>query len=149
MPEHEQQEISDDETILRRIPPTDEVPSTQPRPEGGLRATSARIKKKKGETGLSCSRLLQTSPRELLEQLRLDDMSPKGWMVCRIHVADVRALGLDVVYVPADRDPGHCEIRATASRSFSKSIPSILARKTRILTAEEVETLQAGDQLTE
>ena len=99
---------------------------------------------RQGEIGLSCTRLLLTSPWELLEQLRLQDKSPDDWMVCRISVADVRALGLDVVHVPTDDDYGHCEVRGNRSVQISKGIASKLAKKTRILTDDEIATVKAG-----
>ena len=68
-------------------------------------------------------------------------------MVCRIRVSDVRDFRLDVIHLPTERDAGHCEIRETPTQSFSDGIWSKLAKRTRILTAEEVETLQAGDQV--
>ncbi|MCH8342751.1 MAG: hypothetical protein IH983_02060 [Planctomycetes bacterium] len=147
MPELEQQEISDDEIILRRIP--NQPDCIKHRPGIGLTATSFAIRNLPGKKGSSWTRLVQTSPRKLLDQLQLDGISPKGWMVCRIRVSDVRDFRLDVIHLPTERDAGHCEIRETPRQSFSPAIWSKLARRTRILTAEEVETLQAGNQLAE
>lgn len=148
MPEHEQQEISRDEVLLRRIP--NQPDCVKDRPGIGLTATSYAIKNRRGEKGPSWTRLLQTSPRKLLDQLQLDGISPEGWLVCRIRVSDVRDFRLDVIHLPTEqRDPGHCEIRETLTQSFSNGIWSKLAKRTRILTAEEVEKLQAGDQLAE
>ncbi len=50
--------IGDDEVILRRIPPSELPPalkmdSTTPRPQGGRRANSVRLRTKDGEAGLS------------------------------------------------------------------------------------------------
>ncbi len=145
MPEHEQQEISRDEVLLRRIPHQPDC--VKDRPGVGLTATSYAIKNRRGEKGSSWTRLVQTSPRKLLDQLQLDGISPEGWTVCRIRVSDVRDVRLDVIHLPTERDAGHCEIRETPRQSFSPGIWSKLAKKTRILSAEEVETLQAGDQL--
>ncbi len=138
--------ISSHEVILKRVR-SDDPRCIQPRAEGGYRATSFAIKNRVHERGSSCSRLLRTSPNELLSQVILQDQSPNDYLVCRIRVSDVRELSLDVVHLRTDVDPGHCEIRETPTQSFSPGRWSKLAKKTRILTAEEVETLQAGDQL--
>src|SRR2546430_275631 len=104
--------IADDEVILRRVPPsTSNVVSTKLCPQtGGLRATSIRMSTLPGEEGLSCTRLRQTSPQGLLADLLNDSVDPTGWHVCRVFVSEVRALGLEVIHKPTDRDPGHCEI---------------------------------------
>ena len=141
--------IASDEIILRRIPPDSISASTQARPEGGLRATSFRLKPAPDEEGISCSRLKQTAPTQLLELLKNQNISPSGWLVCRIRVSDVRKLGLDVVHVPTDEDPGHCEIRSTSNQPLNDRVCSKLAKTTRILTEEEVTRLQAGDILNE
>ena len=145
MPELEQQEISHYEIILRLIP--DRPDRIKHRSGIGLTATSFAIKNRRGEKGSSWTRLVQTSPRKLLDQLQLDGISPEGWMVCRIRGPDVRDFRLDVIHLPTQRDAGHCEIRETPTQSFSDGIWSKLAKKTPILTAEEVETLQADDQV--
>lgn len=141
------EEIGDKEIILRRIPPSGNIESTQVRPEGGLRAVSIHLQIKKDETGLSCSRLLITSPKELLDQLEFSGIPKQAWMVCRIFASDIYDLGLDVVYCKTELDLGHCEIRPTPNQSYSKTIRSKLAKKTRILTEDEVDSLQAGDEL--
>ena len=141
------EEIGNKEIILRRIPPSGKIESTQVRPEGGLRAVSFHLQIKKGETGLSCSRLLLTSPRELLEQLKCYGIPKEGWMVCRMFASDIRDLSLEIVYCKTDQDPGHCEIRSTPNHPYPKTIRSKLAKKTRILTEDEVDGLQAGDEL--
>lgn len=141
------EEIGNKEIILRRIPPDGQIPSTQARPDGRLRAISARLQIKKGETGLSCSRLLITSPSELLDQLEFSSILKEGWMVCRMCASDIRDLGLDIFYCKTNQDPGHCEIRSTPSQSYSNTIRSKLAKTTRILTEDEIESLQAGDEL--
>ena len=138
--------IDDDEVILRRIPPSDTIESTMLREGGGLRATSARLSTRDDEEGLSCTRLRQTSPADLLSQLRLHGMSPETWMVCRLHVQEVRSLGLNVVHKPTDWDPGHCEVVNPNGKVTSK-LSSKLAKRSRILTDEEVARLLAGARL--
>ena len=93
--------IADDEVILRRIPPSKlGQGSTNPREGGGLRASSFRMTtdERKGEEGLSCTRLRQTSPQMLLADLLTDSIDPTGWDVCRLFVRDARALGLEVIH---------------------------------------------------
>jgi hypothetical protein len=150
--------IGDDEVILRRIPPSELQPglkmdSTSPRPQGGLRANSVRLRTKDGETGLSCTCMRLTSPRVHLDDLIHDDIDPTGWMVCRICVRDVRRLGLEVIHKPTERDPGHCEIVGKSEQGATLNYPNIksskLAKETRILTDEEVAKLKAGDLPTE
>lgn len=138
--------IGDDEVILRRIPPSRlGMDSTKPLPNG-RRATSLHLATKPGEVGLSCSRLRQTSPRELLAELVGADIDPTGWMVCRIWVRDVRQLKLEVIHKPTARDNGHCEILgASGMLAFPNNQNSRLAKETRILTDDEVATLNAGD----
>lgn len=143
--------IADDEIILRRIPPsTPQMNSTKerPQPEWGHRAVSCRLSTAPGEEGLSCTRLRQTSPKSLLADLLTDDIVPTDWLVCRIIVRDVRSLGLEVIHKPTDRDPGHCEIVGKDKAkmlAFPNKKSQQLAKKTRILTTEEVAELKAGD----
>ncbi len=130
------EEIDDGELILHRIPsPLSE--NTKPIEGGGSRPISQRMQLLKPEdSGLSCSRLKQTSPRQLLNQLYAMAKDPAGWGVCVLKVSSVRALGLDVVHKPEGADPGHCEIQGT----FSRKTPRKLAKISRMLTEDEVET---------
>ncbi|MBW3598759.1 MAG: hypothetical protein KY475_15975 [Planctomycetes bacterium] len=137
-----------DEIILKRIS------KIQPNcilamPDGSERATSFAIKNREhlNEEGSSCSRLLTTSPQQLLALVRNQGLEPGDFTVCRIRVADVVTLGWQVVACPTDEDPGHCEIRATADQPFRDKLWSRLARKCRILTFEEIDALTPGDTL--
>jgi hypothetical protein len=141
-------DISSDEVILKRVK-RDSPNCVQLLPSGVQRATSFAIRNRPGEVGSSCSRLCLTSPRKLLDLVRLQDLDPDDFLVCRIRVADVRELRLDVIALETNDDAGHCEIRATAQQSFSPKIWSRLAKTTRILNSEEVRQLQAGDALSE
>ncbi len=142
--------VEDDEVILRRIPPsTRDLASTTARPDGRLRATSVRLSRRDDEAGLSCSRLVLTSPTDLLNQLHEQEIDPAGWLVCRIFVKDVRDLGLDVMPKPMENDPGHCEIYAADFKPFPNKKAAKLAKKTRILMDEEVNRLKAGDKIEE
>ena len=138
--------VSPDEIILRRIPPTkDGGPQFKQRlPDGSWRATSFSLMPRSGEQYLSWTRLAITSPRELLELLRNQGIAPEGWDVCRLLVADARALGFSLSPDPTVEDQGHTlmegafEIRNRVSQ---------LAKRTRILSPMELETLKAGDAL--
>ncbi len=68
-------------------------------------------------------------------------------MVCRLFVSEVRELGLQVLALPTDRNPGHCEIRGTTARPYTGGMASKLAKKTRILTHQEVEGSKSGDRI--
>jgi len=128
--------IDSDELILRRIPPPlDE--NTKSRGDGYSRPISQRLQfLHKRDSGLSCSRLSQTTPRELLEQLRSQGKEPEGWGVCVIKVAQVRELGLDVIHKPERDDPGHCEIQG----EFVRKTPKKLSAIARMLSETEVES---------
>jgi hypothetical protein len=74
-------------------------------------------------------------------------IDPEGWGVCLLRVNDVRSLHLEVVAVPQNDDPGHCEIRPTEQQKFTDAIWSKLAKKTRMLTEREIARLQPGDDI--
>ncbi len=137
--------IADEEVILKRVRANDSHCIRQYR--GGYRATSFAIRIPPGQEGSSCSRLQLTSPRTLLSLVTLQGKSPDDYLVCRIRVTEVRALNLDVLALPTDEDPGHCEIRKTVDQHYPASVWTRLAKTTRILTPEEVATLQAGDEV--
>ena len=130
------QEISDDEIILRRIPPDPRC--VVGNEAGSVRASSFALRPKPDEKGPSFTRLKFTSPKELLNQLALQQIPSADWRVCKILVSDVRALGLEVVYSPTDIDAGHCEIRP-GKQKFTDAIWSKLAKKSRVLSVEEIE----------
>lgn len=138
-------EIALEEVILKRVRANDPH-CIQPYGDG-YRATSFAIRTPPGQEGSSCSRLQLTSPRTLLSLVALQGKSPDDYLVCRMRVTDVQALNLEVLALPTKDDPGHCEIRETVNQGFTASVWSKLAKTTRILTPEEVATLQAGDEL--
>lgn len=137
--------IADEEVILKRVRAND--PHCIREYRGGYRATSFAIRIPPGQEGSSCSRLQLTSPRTLLSLATLHGGSPDDYLVCRMRVTDVRALNLEVLALPTDEDPGHCEIRKTVDRYLPASVWSRLAKTTRILTAAEVASTEAGDEL--
>lgn len=138
--------VSGEEYIIRRVPPsTGKMTYSKGKsdsPNARKRATSASLNRRPLELGLSCSRLIITSPSQLLAQI---DLSIKdGWEVCVWKVNDLPE-GLSVVItpsVPQELDPGHCEIR---SPGFSERLKSKLAQASTILTDNQVEKMKAGD----
>lgn len=139
--------IADEEVILKRVRANDPH-CIQPYGDG-YRATSYAIRILSGQEGSSCSRLQITSPRTLLSLVTLQGGSPDDYLVCRMRVTDVRALNLEVHALPTDEDPGHCEIRKTVDQRFPAKVWTVLAKTTRILTAAEVASIEAGDELVE
>lgn len=133
-------EISDDEILLRRIPPT----CAKDRGDGYCRPNSDRLLPPPDHEGASCNCLLLVSPRDLLDALRAQHKDPCGWMVAAIPVRDVKKLGLRVVATPGDL-PGHCEIRPPAGTPVKRGPFTRLAKKSRILTDDEISSLKAGD----
>jgi hypothetical protein len=87
---------------------------------------------------------LYTDPLALLRQLESQGISSKGWGVCRILVRDILTLGLQVVPDPTDADRGHCLIIGTEQRPLSRGASSALAMMTRVLTPDEMHSLQEG-----
>lgn len=130
-----QQTILPDDTLLRRLPPSDAVPTTIFRPHIEKEtATSFAIRPRPGEEFPSWSLERITSPTELLaiEGRRRQDMT--GWKVVRVSVRGVRGLGLDVRADPLPgEDLGHCLIVPGASGKFNNKIWSKLAPLTRVV----------------
>ena len=135
--------IHDNEILLRRIPPG----NTIAREEGGDRPESWRLQPRQREDGASCHRLAFASPQNVLNDLERQGHDTAGWTICAIRVADVRAVGLDVVVVEHGNLPGHCEIRPPVGANVGKKAFSKLAKKCRILTSEEVSCMNAGDSI--
>lgn len=131
--------VSSEEFIIRRIPAGKPGFDTTIETASGKRASSATLGLRDNETGLSCSRLSITAPTDLLKQAgkTLQD----DWMICVWKVSDLPD-ELEVVItpsVPKELDPGHCEIRAKQGKKYDQKAASKLARKSRILTPEEME----------
>ena len=131
--------VSGDEFVIRRIPPGKPDFDTTKDSENGKRATSATLGLRDNESGLSCSRLKLTTPIALLEQA--GKTIQDGWMISVWKVSQLPE-ELEVVVTPSDPpelDPGHCEIRAKQGKKYDQKAASKLARKSRILTPEEME----------
>ena len=140
------EEIRSDEFIIRRIPPSKpqiQLDFIKPIDDRRYRATSIALALRQGETGLSCSRLRITSPKQLLAQdgVTITD----GWTVA-IWRVDELPTGLQVVATPskpAELDLGHCEIRPIDR--YTKALQSKLAGASVILSAEEIDSMNAGE----
>ena len=136
MPPPEQ--IREDDILIRRIPPdTDHMKSIIDLPDGrGRRPTSGRLKPRPGEDGTSCSILRLTSPTRLLELGAL----PLRCEVCYFAVRDVRELGFELLHLPEEDDPGHCEFCIPEGVRLGKKAYSKLSHRARMLTRKELET---------
>ena len=130
--------VSIDEFIIRRIPPGKPDFDTVVSCGDYDRPTSATLGLRRGEYGLSCSRLAITSPAQLLAQQNC--LLADGWRVCIWKVADLPA-ELEVIVTPSDPpglDQGHCEIRAKSGFVYNGKLASKLAKKARILKPDEM-----------
>lgn len=106
----EPEPIADDEVLLRHIPGGTLWQAPGPR----ITSANFQLRKDRGETGVSVTRLLMTSPERLLT---LVGGNPEaGSRVAQARTGDVRDLGLQVVPKPLPEDQGHAEIQSeTAS----------------------------------
>lgn len=105
--------VGDDEVVLRHVPGG---PTWQEPPDG--RITSFNFRPRPGEYGVSVSRSALTTPAVLMA--RLGDPA-SGSRIAAAAVADIRALGLEVVPDPLDDDPGHALIQPTSALATKSS----------------------------
>lgn len=114
--------VGDDEVVLRHIPGG---PPWQEPPDG--RITSLNFRPRPGEDGLSVSRAGLTAAATLMARL---GNPAAGSRIAAAAVADIRALGLEVVPDPIADDPGHALIRpavALATKTARRDL-SVLFR---------------------
>ncbi len=111
--------ISDDEIILRHIPGGTYWQAPGPR------ITSGNFYLRSDEIGLSVSRQSLTTPDQLMLRLGVPE---KGSRIAFAKVSDFRALGLEVVSVPIEQDPGHSEIRAGTSPLDTRDMRKLLSK---------------------
>lgn len=102
-------DIADDEVLLRHIPGGTWWQAPGPR----ITSANFQLRNDKNESGVSVTRLKITGPQRLLDLL--GGSAEKGSRVACVRVGDVRALGLRVVPMPLDSDPGHAEIQSDQS----------------------------------
>ena len=112
---------SDDEVVLRHIPGGTTFQASGPR----ITSKNFELRPDRDETGISVSRASITSPDQLMARI---GNPANGSRIASAPVADIRALGLDVVPVPLDDDLGHAEIRSAAESLESQSVRKALAR---------------------
>ena len=110
--------IADDELILRHIPGG----TMWQKADGSIASPNFRLRP--GEDGISVSRLAVTSTEAFMT--RLGDPAT-GSRIAVARVADIRALGFEVVPVPRDYDLGHAELRPTTADATAKRTPKALA----------------------
>ena len=137
--------IARDEILLRRVPDRPD----QTKQIGSHRgATSFAIRPRKGELGPSFSLASITSPKQLLSYLE-PHQNPDEWLVCALRVEAIWEIGWAVVVTPdrACKDPGHCEIRPGAEISFSRELWKKLSQHTRILTPEQIKSVETGESI--
>jgi hypothetical protein len=113
-------EILNDELVLRHIPGGTTWQAPGPR----ITSKNFALRADRNETGLSVSRSSLTSPAALLGRVGKPDL---GSRVAEATVADIRALGLEIVPVPLPDDPGHAEIRSGASDLNDQAVRKQLA----------------------
>jgi hypothetical protein len=88
------------------------------------------VRHRSGETGVSVTRALITGPDRLLTLVQTNE----GSKVAAGRVGDMRALGLKVVPVPLDHDPGHAEIQSDNASLESELVRKQVARLFRFVT---------------
>lgn len=101
--------VADEEVLLRHIPGGTLWQAPGPR----ITSANFQLRRDRGETGVSVTRLKITAPERLLELVRANPGS--GSRVASARAADIRALGLEVVPVPLPQDAGHAEIRSAVA----------------------------------
>jgi hypothetical protein len=79
---------------------------------------------------VSVSRAGLTAAADLLA--RLGDPAT-GSRIAAASIADIRALGLDVLPDPLDEDPGHAEIRSATANLGAKDVQRRLSRLFRYM----------------
>src|SRR5438477_7155361 len=96
-----QEEIPDDELLLRHIPGGTRWQAPGPR----ITSANFQLRHDRNEMGVSVTRLALTTPERLLELVGGSVRS--GSRVASVQAGDVRKLGLRVVPKPLPEDLGH------------------------------------------
>lgn len=112
--------VGDDEEILRHVPGGTLFQAPGPR----ITSKNFELRASLSETGLSVSRAGMTSAADLMARL---GNPAAGSRIAVASVAEIRAVGLDVVPAPIDEDAGHAEIRAAAASLTTQSVRKRLA----------------------
>src|SRR5437667_7996036 len=119
--------IADDESLLRHIPHGTMWQAPGPR----ITSANFQLRHDRNETGDSVTRLKITAPARLLELV--GGSRDRGSIVAVVLAADVRKLGLKVVPVPLEVDPGHAEIQSGAASVDDHAMRKRLASLFRFL----------------
>ncbi len=98
-------EILNEEIIYRHIPGGTTWQAPGPR----ITSKNFTLRMDRNETGISVSRASFTSAESLMSRI---GQPAAGSRIAAAKVEDIRSLGLEVVSVPIDDDPGHAEIRS-------------------------------------
>jgi len=123
-------EIPDDEILLRHIPSGTKWQAPGPRITSG----NFQLRHDRNETGVSVTRLKITAPRRLLELLGAS--YENGSRVAAVRVGDVRKLGFKVVPKPLNEDPGHSEIQSHEASLDEPASRKLLAKLFHFLADE-------------
>ena len=111
--------VADDEVIYRHVPGG---PTWQAPPDNRISSINCRLRP--NETGLSVSRAAIMSATEVMARL---GNPATGSKIAAVAVAEVRAIGLEVVPAPLDGNPGHAEIRSATADLARKEVQRQLA----------------------
>lgn len=112
--------VADSELIYRHIPGGTTFQAPGPR----ITSKNFELRPDIGETGVSVSRAMLTTPDQLMA--RLGDPT-KGSRIAVATAGDIRALGLEVVSDSKDYDPGHAEIRSGTADLANQPVRKQLA----------------------
>jgi hypothetical protein len=115
--------ISDDEVLLRHVPPGTTWQAPGPR----LTSANFRPRARLAETAISVNRLMFTTPERLMQLVGGDPGA--GSRIAWATAGEVRSLGFRVEPRPIlPDDPGHSQIESTDAASLeSKTGPKLLA----------------------
>lgn len=109
-------------------------------PSGRYRAASSMLSVDADEGDLSCSLLRITTPLELLEYLKQQQIDSNGWHICAFRVRDVQDLGFQVYHTATEGDAGHCSIsNPVGGPRFPESKAKKLAKKALVLNEDEIQ----------
>jgi hypothetical protein len=122
-------QVGDGEVVLRHIPGGSLFQAPRPR----ITSKNFSLRPGRNETGISVSLSGFTTPAALMA--RVGNPSA-GSRIAAATVEAVRALGLDVVSVPLDGDPGHAEIRSAAASLGDQSVRRSLAELFQFVDSE-------------
>jgi hypothetical protein len=127
------QNIADDEVLFRRIPPG----TRWFEPPNRITSANFKLRKNLNELGLSLYRASKVSPSDILHK---PGAIPDS-LIAQATVGNIRKLtdgngkplGLDVVVVNDENDPGHAEIRGPVPGVITNSAAQSLRQLFKII----------------